>query len=214
MKFEIAAAMASMGMASAFVSTPFSGAQLAVSKPAANSALKMAVNDVLGSDVETQGVWDPLGYSKDEGALFRYREAELKHGRVAMLATLGYFVAEIWHPLYDGKVSPGLKAIAEIPAAGWVQILGAIAVIELTVGKQDYENKAPGELGNFGQAFNPFQNNPERFAELQLKELKNGRLAQVAFAGIVVQEALTGQTPLAQLAAGHISPFNDGQGFF
>lgn len=42
---------------------------------------------------------------------------------------------------YDGKLSPGLKALGELPFAAWVQILGAIAVIELTVGKQDYENK-------------------------------------------------------------------------
>lgn len=42
---------------------------------------------------------------------------------------------------YDGKLSPGLKALGELPLAGWVQILAAIAVVELTVGKQDYENK-------------------------------------------------------------------------
>lgn len=42
---------------------------------------------------------------------------------------------------YDGKLSPGLKALGELPLAAWVQILAAIAVVELTVGKQDYENK-------------------------------------------------------------------------
>ena len=42
---------------------------------------------------------------------------------------------------YDGKLSPGLKALGELPLAAWVQILGAIAIVELTVGKQDYENK-------------------------------------------------------------------------
>lgn len=58
-----------------------------------------------------------------------------------MLAVLGYFWAEISHPLYDGKVSPGLKALTELPGAAWLQILAAIAVIELTIGKQDTENK-------------------------------------------------------------------------
>lgn len=47
---------------------------------------------------------------------------------------------------YDGKVSPGLKALGQLPLAAWVQILGAIAVIELTIGKQDYENKVSGCL--------------------------------------------------------------------
>lgn len=47
---------------------------------------------------------------------------------------------------YDGKLSPGLKALGELPLAAWVQILGAIAVVELTVGKQDYENKVCSEI--------------------------------------------------------------------
>jgi hypothetical protein len=38
--------------------------------------------------------------------------------------------------------------------------------------------QAPGDLG-FGYNFNPFKNSPEKFTELQLKELKNGRLAMV-----------------------------------
>jgi Chlorophyll A-B binding protein len=89
----------------------------------------------------------------------------------AVLATLGYFVAELWHPLYDGKIPAGLAAIGQVPAAGWLQIIAAIGIIELTVGKQDYENKGPGELGEFGQAFNPFKDDPEAFAALQVARL-------------------------------------------
>lgn len=33
----------------------------------------MAVNDILGADVETGGVWDPLKLAKDEGSLYRNR---------------------------------------------------------------------------------------------------------------------------------------------
>jgi light-harvesting complex I chlorophyll a/b binding protein 1 len=138
--------------------------------------------------------------------LFRRRVVELKHGRVSMAAVLGYWVAEFWHPLYDGKVEPGLKALGQVPAAAWLQILASIAVVELTVGKQDYESKAPGDLG-FGLAFNPFPNDQEKFADLQLKELKNGRLAMLAIMGMMVQEGLTGQTTFAQLSAGNINPF-------
>eukprot|EP00904_Undaria_pinnatifida_P005896 jgi/Undpi1/2436/HiC_scaffold_13.g05817.m1 len=215
MKMEIGAmALCSLGAATAFVSpSAFTGSQIArVQRTSATT--KMAVNDMLGADVETDGVFDPLGYGKDDASLFRRRAVELKHGRVAMLAVTGYLFAEQWHPLYDGKLSPGLKALGELPFAAWVQILGAIAVIELTVGKQDYENKAPGEFGNFGQAWNPYPDNPVAFSKLQLKELKNGRLAMLAIMGEMVQEALTGQTAIEQLTSGHISPFGDGQGFF
>lgn len=43
--------------------------------------------------------------------------------------------------------------------------------------------QAPGELGTFGQAWNPYPDNPKAFSKLQLKELKNGRLAMLAIMG-------------------------------
>ncbi|CAM9406506.1 unnamed protein product [Sphacelaria rigidula] len=59
----------------------------------------MAVNDMLGGDVETKGTYDPLGFGKDDASLFRRRAVELKHGRVAMLAITGNLFAEQIHPL-------------------------------------------------------------------------------------------------------------------
>merc|ERR1711897_77713 len=49
------------------------------------------------------GFWDPRGFSADldEGKLLFYREAELKHGRVCMLASLGILVSEKFHPFFD-----------------------------------------------------------------------------------------------------------------
>ena len=54
---------------------------------------QMGVADLPGISTETGGVvWDPLGLSDnmDEGNLNLIRAAELKHGRVAMLATVGW----------------------------------------------------------------------------------------------------------------------------
>lgn len=50
--------------------------------------------------------FDPFGFAKDAdlGTMKRYREAELQHGRVAMLATLGILVTEEpieYHPLFE-----------------------------------------------------------------------------------------------------------------
>lgn len=62
------------------------------------------------------GFFDPLGFSKtDDATLIKYRESELKHGRVAMLAVLGWLTQEHFHPLYDGKLSSNpLKAFLEV----------------------------------------------------------------------------------------------------
>merc|ERR1712187_1059915 len=46
------------------------------------------------------GFFDPAGFSKS-GKIAVYRDAELKHGRVCMLATLGIIVGEKFHPFFD-----------------------------------------------------------------------------------------------------------------
>ena len=42
------------------------------------------------------GFWDPLGLSRDAATLNRRRAVEIKHGRVAMYATMGYIVPEYY----------------------------------------------------------------------------------------------------------------------
>ena len=41
--------------------------------------------------------FDPLGFSKTKNTLLWMREAELKHGRLAMLAAIGWPLSELWH---------------------------------------------------------------------------------------------------------------------
>merc|ERR1719428_1846026 len=50
------------------------------------------------------GFWDPWGLSTNAGddTIAFYREAELKHGRVCMLASLGIIVGEKFHPFNGG----------------------------------------------------------------------------------------------------------------
>ncbi|KAG5191921.1 hypothetical protein JKP88DRAFT_274907 [Tribonema minus] len=50
---------------------------------------------------------------------------------------------------------------------------------------------------------------------VQLRELKNGRLAMIAIAAFFVQDNLTGQGPIEHIyGSGHVNPFGDGQGVF
>ena len=53
------------------------------------------------------GQWDPAGFTSEasDNDIRRYREAETQHGRVAMLAVIGFLVAESWHPLFADVTS-------------------------------------------------------------------------------------------------------------
>merc|ERR1711896_86288 len=80
------------------------------------------------------GFWDPVGFTKDgdEEAFKRRRTTEIKHGRISMLATMGYITPELFK--WPGVISPsqniafedisnGLAAISKVPGAGWLQIV-------------------------------------------------------------------------------------------
>lgn len=89
------------------------------------------------------GFWDPAGFcSSDNGAdgtategkVRFYREVELKHGRVAMLAALGFPLAEVFHPLFGGNVDvPSYIAFQQTPLQTfWPAVVLVIAAIEVS----------------------------------------------------------------------------------
>merc|ERR1711948_216602 len=103
------------------------------------------------------GFWDPLGFTSDgDVASFqRRRSVEIKHGRICMLATMGYITPEITGKL-PGYLSPssglqfedipnGLGAISKVPALGWGQIVLYCAAVECA--GADNRGEGPGEFG-------------------------------------------------------------------
>merc|ERR1712078_188997 len=152
------------------------------------------------------GFFDPLGFATTitEGKLLFYREVEIKHGRVAMLASLGFLVGEQFHPLFGGDIDvPSYFAFQQTPLETfWPAVVAAIAIPEMfsVFTFQDpskgetwamKEDHVPGDLG-----FDPLGLKPkakEEFKRMQTKELNNGRLAMIAAAGMVAQEYITGQ---------------------
>merc|ERR1719231_106297 len=111
---------------------------------------------MMGADVETAGVWDPFGYATkaDEATLARYREVEIKHGRVAQLATIGMVTGDLFtFPGYLSKsanlkfadVPAGMGALKVVPLAGWVQIFLFCGALELKFFKQE-DGRAPGDI--------------------------------------------------------------------
>ena len=130
--------------------------------PAQRSAVRMGVSDLVGASTEiSDKIWDPLNLSEnmDEGNLMLVRAAELKHGRVAMLACVGWaWTATGAH--FEGMLSPSagisfaslaaldpLAAASKVPGAGIWQMIFAIGTLEVF-----WENKYPSYKcgGNYG----------------------------------------------------------------
>jgi len=159
------------------------------------------------------GFWDPAGFSTgaSEGRVRFYREVEIKHGRLAMLASLGYLVAEQFHPLFGGQIDvPSFVAFQATPLQTfWPAVLFITSSFEVfSVFTFESPLLSSGEVwsmrkghypGDFG--FDPLGlSRPTGFGptgeaelkEMQNRELNNGRLAMIGIAGMVAQEAVSG----------------------
>merc|ERR1712115_208883 len=128
----------------------------------------------------------------------RRRQTELKHGRVSMLATMGYITPELTGK-FPGYLSPstglkfadipnGLAAISKVPAAGWAQIVAYSAFCELS---QDQSPGTAAAAGDFGFKVLTSSDPAEKQKKLAA-ELANGRLAMMAIIGMFFQDGLTG----------------------
>ena len=97
-------------------------------KPAFAYGLPGNFNAVGGEELN----FDPAGFleGKSELEVNRYREAELTHGRVSMLASLGFVVQEKFHPLFSADGGPAIDQIPQLPPWLWVVMAGGIGAAE------------------------------------------------------------------------------------
>ena len=112
----------------------------APTRPASKSMLKMGYESEAGV-VPPLGFWDPLGLLKNapQEEFDQLRNAEIKHGRIAMLAVVGHMVTaagyrcpgDIAFGVPYSSMKAGLAALDTIPAWGTAQIIGFIGLIEL-----------------------------------------------------------------------------------
>lgn len=143
--------------------------------------------------------FDPLGLCTYMDPKFMV-EAELKNGRVAMLAAAGFMFQQF--VTFPGMpyVPDATQAPAAVGLSPMLQIVVGCGVVEWwsNKGKVTMEDmfedptRVPGDLG-----FDPlgFKKNksPAEYAELQLKEIKNGRLAMLAIGGMIHHNLITGE---------------------
>merc|ERR1719454_578979 len=186
-----------------------SGYQAALA-PAAARTGSAQMSTIVPGDVGTTrplGVYDPLGLITDEKKYRRWQEMEIKHGRIAMLATLhviatgagykfdGYCSYLSFPPLKFEDIPAGTVGSWEtLPQAGWAQIVALIAILDNSLFAQLPENE-PGNVvaGKFGDRI-PWvrYQNPE-IREYKLNaERNNGRAAMMGIIGMMIHEGLTG----------------------
>jgi len=139
------------------------------------------------------GYWDPLSLMhedldaskpfKSEETFRWYRAAEIKHGRIAMMATTGViFGTFAKFPGFE-NVPPGFAALdTELGGAGMGIILIIAGTLEFIYPQQAW--REPGNLGNIW-----FYGNDEEAAEIYTEDLRNKELAhcRLAMSGLLVQ---------------------------
>jgi hypothetical protein len=137
--------------------------------------------------------FDPFGFGSAYSLKYM-REAELKHGRICMLAVMGYISVDC------GFYAPGAPHVSSLLAhdvtvksghmllllftVGIMESLSYGAIYEMLSGESD---RAPGDYG-----FDPFNysKDVEKAPKYAEQELAHCRAAMLGFGGIVTQSAM------------------------
>lgn len=241
MKFAVASLL--VGSAAAFSpSSSFQGSGVS-QRVASKSSLSMETNadlEVLATKLNpVVKKFDPLGLSSrnfwgttEEETIGFLRESEVKHGRIAMFAFVGYIVHANgitwpWPMQLDGTPFPTVSSAPEawdaIPEVAKLQIILFIGFLEFwnEVANQHYMKG--GKVGDFpdfdakvipGGALNlydPFgwrkNLTEEQKANGLVKEINNGRLAMLGIFGFLSEAKIEGSVPLLK----GVIPHYDGE---
>jgi Chlorophyll A-B binding protein len=144
---------------------------------------------------------DPLGLvsNVDQAKFDRLRYVELKHGRISMLAVVGYLVAEAGVRLpgnidYSGttfaSIPNGFAALSAIPGAGIAQLVAFIGFLELGVMKDITGGEFVGDFRNDAIDFGWDSFDEETKMTKRAIELNQGRAAQMGILALMVHEQL------------------------
>jgi len=212
--------------------------------PASVSAVNMMDKsglETLAKDLNPViGFWDPLNLSgaefwgDSEAATIGFlREAEIKHGRVAMAAFVGFIVHSngIKFPFpqaYDYPAGSSAQEVWDLlPEAGKWQIILTIGFFEFwrenayvlsSEGQSHYmRGGKPGYFPSFDQLphpvpfnlFDPFKLSKGKSEAAKasglVKEINNGRLAMIGIMGFLAEAKVPGSVPAL---SGLIKPYS------
>eukprot|EP00440_Ansanella_granifera_P002395 gb/GFBE01002601.1/.p1 GENE.gb/GFBE01002601.1/~~gb/GFBE01002601.1/.p1 ORF type:complete len:237 (+),score=71.21 gb/GFBE01002601.1/:1-711(+) len=167
-----------------------------------DSPLRASAQDLLAGTGGPfpENYWDPAGISKNktEEEVLELRAIELKHGRVAMLACLGWFhVAAGWHFIGDFAIGERtsnnpLIAVTQMPMGSVWQVVFTIMCVEWVT---TYVCKPPADKpwDILGWKEVIADEEAPRWKEAQVQELNNSRLAMLAIVGLIAGDLATGE---------------------
>lgn len=167
--------------------------------------------------IEFGNKWDPLGLSElgSDETIAWFRHSEIKHGRIAMAAFVGWWAVgaglrlpgELTHGVDFASIpSKGLDAWEAVPGWGKAQMLLFAGLIEFhdelfhtrrgmhyLRGGTPGKNMVPGLYDPLGFSKNKSE---EQLARGRDVEIKNGRLAMIGVAALWAQASIPGSVPL------------------
>jgi len=157
----------------------------------------LPVSPALEGYVGEEDGFDPMGFTLAWDVRW-CREAELKHARVAMLAVVGWITTDLGYRVpgdifqvstveaHDVAVKTGAFPQALV-WLGYFELFGFLAITNMMEGATE---RKPGDFGLRWL----YPEDEKGQYDMQLKELRNGRLAMLAFGGIATSAVLTGKT--------------------
>lgn len=177
-----------------------SAAAFAPSTPARTSTVLNAFEGELG-DQPPLGFFDPLGLVADGDTkkFDRLRFVELKHGRVSMLAVVGYLITKSGVRLggdidFSGtsfaSIPSGFAAVGAIPGAGLLQLFAFIGFLEIFVMKDITGGEFVGDFRNDFIDFGWDKLDEETKLQKRAIELNQGRAAMMGILALMVHEKL------------------------
>jgi len=136
--------------------------------------------------------FDPLG-TTDAIPVYLMREAELKHGRVCMLATIGWiatdlgarFPAQVFQDVKSTVAAHDYLVENSFYMSEMLGVIGAIEVYGLWLLFKGWGGDIKRDAGDFFLGKNFLPKDPKQADEMRLKELENGRLAMLSISGII-----------------------------
>lgn len=151
--------------------------------------------------------FDPIGLGSSKDAILKYRAAEIKHCRLAMLAAAGWPIAELYDgglanligapsPIADNSgLSPSLLngGLGLVSPIYWAVVVLAAVAVEIS--GMAIKGDTPGDYGFDPIGFYP--DSPNEQTRMQDQELTHGRTAMIAIVAFAAQE-FTSKVPVVR----------------